>query len=105
MQIPYTDVPRNYALLDPWSFVHLSTGAIFGWLMHPLWAIALMALYEPFEVLILSQFLYDNFGIVYGNEGLVNSLTDIVVNSLGVAFGYFILRKHVPPPFTLFEKE
>lgn len=84
--------------------MHFLTGASLGWIMNPLLALALMVLYEPFEVLVLSQFLYDNFGIVYGNEALINSITDIVVNTAGVAVGYHILRKRYPPPFVLFEK-
>lgn len=72
--------------------------------MHPLLAFALMVLYEPFEVLVLSQFLYDNFGIVYGNEALINSMMDIIVNTAGIAVGYYVLRKRYPPPFIIFEK-
>ena len=63
-----------------------------------------MILYEPFEVMVLYPFLYENFGIVFGNETLINSLSDIVFNCGGVALGYFFLRKRYPPPFTLFER-
>ena len=88
-----------------WSLVHFGSGAALGWLMHPLVAIAIMVLYEPFEIYALYPFLYENFGIVFGNETYINSLSDIVVNCLGVAFGYYVLRKRYPPPLTLFEKK
>lgn len=96
-------VPLNNQLIDTWTLVHFGSGAALGWLMHPLWAIAILTLYEPYEVYILYPFLYENFGIVFGNETYINSLSDIVINTLGVAFGYYVLRKRYPPPFTLLE--
>lgn len=96
-------VPLNNQLIDFWTLVHFSSGAALGWIMNPLWAIVILTLYEPYEVYILFPFLYENFGIVFGNETYINSVSDIVVNTLGVAFGYFYLRKRSPPPFTLFE--
>lgn len=102
--IPFDQVPLNHQLVDTWSLVHLATGAAMGWIMHPVLAIILMMLYEPFEIFVLFPFMYQNFGIVFGNESLINSLSDIVVNCAGVAVGYYVLRKRYPPPFTLFEK-
>jgi hypothetical protein len=97
-------VPLNNQLIDFWSLVHFGSGAALGWIMHPLVAIAILTLYEPFEVYLIYPFLYEHFGIVFGNETYINSFSDIVVNSLGVAFGYFVLRKRYPPPFVIFEK-
>lgn len=71
--------------------------------MNPLLAITLMVLYEPFEIYTLYPFLYENFGIIFGNETLINSLSDIAINCIGVLFGYYSLRKRYPPPVTLFE--
>jgi hypothetical protein len=96
-------VPLNNQLIDFWTLVHFSSGAILGWMMHPLWALAILTLYEPFEIYLLFPFLYENFGIVFGNETYINSLSDIVINTLGVAFGYYYLRKRFPPPLVLFE--
>lgn len=73
--------------------------------MHPLVALAIVVLYEPFELYMLFPFLYENFGIVFGNETYINSLSDIAINMLGVAFGYYYLRKRYPPPLVLFEKK
>lgn len=97
-------VPLNNQLLDFWSIVHFASSAGLGWIMHPLVALAIVVLYEPFELYLLFPFLYENFGIVFGNETYLNSLSDIVINTLGVAFGYYYVRKRIPPPFTLFEK-
>ena len=101
--MPFDKVPLNNQLLDAWSLVHLMSGISLGWIMNPLVAIGIMVLYEPFEILILYPFLYQNFGIVFGNETLINSTSDIVVNCIGVGIGYFIMRKRYPPPVTLFE--
>lgn len=98
-------VPLNNQLIDFWTLVHFSSGAALGWIMHPLVALAIVTLYEPFELYLLFPFLYENFGIVFGNETYINSLSDIVINTLGVAFGHYSLRKRYPPPFVLFEKK
>lgn len=83
--------------------MHFGSGAALGWLMHPLLAIAILIFYEPFEVYILFPFMYEQYGIVFGNETYINSISDIIINTLGVAFGYYVLRKRYPPPLTLFE--
>lgn len=98
-------VPLNNQLIDFWSVVHFASSAGLGWLMHPAMALAIVVLYEPFELYLLFPFLYENFGIVFGNETYINSLSDIVVNTFGVAFGYLYMRKRYPPPFTLFERK
>lgn len=73
--------------------------------MHPILALALVVVFEPFELYVLFPFLYENYGIVFGNETYINSLSDIAINMLGVAYGYFSLRKKYHPPFVLFEKK
>lgn len=98
-------VPLNNQLIDFWTLVHLGSGAFLGWVMHPLVALAILVLYEPVEVYLLFPFLFENFGIVFGHETFINSLSDIVMNSVGVAVGYYSLRKRYPPPLVLFEKQ
>lgn len=73
--------------------------------MHPILALALVVVFEPFELYVLFPFLYENYGIVFGNETYINSLSDIAINMLGVAYGCFSLRKKYHPPFVLFEKK
>ena len=92
---------RNGSLFDAWSIVHLLTGIGMGWLMDPFIALALMVLWEPFEVLVLSPFLA-RYSIIFGHESLRNSLSDIFFDTVGVALGAWALTAIVHPPFHLF---
>lgn len=92
---------RNGNLFDTWSIVHLCTGAVFGWFMSPIAAIAIMALWEPFEIFVLSPLLARK-GIIFGYESLRNSLSDIVFNTVGVLIGVYLARALLDPPFFLF---
>ncbi|CAN5402111.1 hypothetical protein BH09PAT4_BH09PAT4_00920 [soil metagenome] len=83
--------PRNNAVFDKWSIVHLVTGILLGLLLHPLLAIIIMVLWEPLEVFVLSPFLAKR-GIEFGYETWRNSLSDIVFDTVGVAIGYVILQ-------------
>ena len=95
----YTE--RNNRLYDAWSLVHLLTGVVLGWLLQPGVAIAIMVLWEPLEILVLSPLLA-RLGIEFGFETLRNSLSDIVFDVLGVGTGYYLLTDIVSPPFHLF---
>ena len=92
---------RNNALIDTWSFVHLLSGVLLGWVLSPIAAIAILVLWEPLEVLVISP-ICARFGIVFGYETVRNSLSDIVFDLLGVAFSMFVLIKVIEPPFILF---
>lgn len=92
---------RNNTLYDRWSLVHLGTGIIFGWVVAPFVALAVMVLWEPLEIFVLSPLL-GRFGIVFGYETLQNSLSDIFFNVLGVALGNWTLTAILAPPFHLF---
>lgn len=93
--------PRNDALYDTWSLVHLATGILFGWLMDPFIGLVIMALWEPFEVLVLSPFLMKR-GVIFGHESLRNSLSDIFFDTVGILLGYYVLMSIFEPPFHLF---
>ena len=93
---------KNTSYVDGWNFAHLFTGIVFGWVMDPIFAIILLALYEPFEIYVLCRFLYKKFGIEFGNETWWNSAIDIVFNTAGVFIGLYILRSFIAPPFLLF---
>ena len=82
---------RNNALFDRWSLVHVVSGVAMGVVINPFVAILLLALWEPFEVLLLSPFLARR-GITFGYETLRNSLSDIFFDIVGVAIGVFIAR-------------
>jgi hypothetical protein len=99
--VPRIEHPRNDALFDAWSIVHLLTGVAMGWIMPPFIALTLMVLWEPFENLLLSPFLA-RYGIHFGYETLRNSLSDIVFDTVGVAIGFYLLSQLAPPPFYLF---
>lgn len=91
---------RNTRLYDAWSNVHILTGIWFGWILPPLPAIFLMALWEPFETLLLSPWLLKR-GLVFGYEAWQNSLTDIIFDAIGVGFGW-VLVIHVGHPQDIF---
>lgn len=93
--------PRNGTLFDRWSIIHLSTGIILGWVVNPFVAFAVMTLWEPFEIFVLSPFL-SRFGIVFGYESLRNSLSDIFFNTVGIMLGYWVLTSLIAAPFQLF---
>ncbi len=92
---------RNAKILDLWSVVHFLTGVVFGWIITPFVAIVIMILWEPLEILILSKALA-RFNIDFGYESIKNSLSDIVVDLLGIALGYYLLLQIFSPPFHLF---
>lgn len=92
---------RNDAWYDIWSLVHFLTGVLFGWLMPPFLAVAIMILWEPLEIFVLSPLLA-HYHIDFGYETLRNSMSDIIVDIAGVAVGYYLLLGLVSPPFHLF---
>lgn len=91
---------RNDSLFDPWSIVHLITGIILGWIMTPVIALAIMVLWEPLEILILSPIL-GRFGIIFGYETIRNSLSDIFFDVVGVVLGAYVLGHFFAPPVFL----
>ncbi len=92
---------RNDSLYDIWSITHLTTGIILGWVMSPVIALAIMVLWEPLEILVLSPILA-KYGIVFGYETLRNSLSDIFFDTVGVIIGAYLLGRWLEPPFFLF---
>ncbi len=92
---------RNKNLFDTWSIVHLGIGICLGWIVTPFVALAIMTLWEPFEIFVLSPIL-KRFGIVFGFESIQNSLSDIFFNTVGVTLGAFVLGAVASPPFHLF---
>lgn len=94
--------PRNGSLFDTWSIVHLVTGILAGWLIEPVIALAILVLWEPLEIIVLSPFLYKKFGIVFGHETIRNSLSDIFFDTVGVLLGFYVLGGLLDPPFHLF---
>ena len=95
------DPARNNAFLDIWSIVHVSSGIVFAWVMNPWIAFAILTLWEPLEIFVISPLLAKR-GIEFGYEGPLNSFSDILFNTIGMAIGIFILAKFFVPPFFLF---
>ncbi len=98
---PRKKVERNKKLADRWSLIHIGSGVLVGWIMNPFAALALMAMYEPIEVFILSP-IFARFGIVFGYEALRNSLSDIFFDAIGITIGAALLAHLVTSPFHLF---
>lgn len=92
---------RNDRLVDIWSFVHLTTGVVFGWIMAPLAALLIMAAWEPLEIFVLSPLLA-RAGITFGYESWRNSLSDIIFDALGIIIGAVVVRHFLAAPVTLF---
>lgn len=93
---------RNNKFFDIWSLVHLGVGVVFGWLVEPFAALAIMVIWEPVEILLLSPFLAKNFTIKFGQESLKNSLSDVVFDALGVAIGAYLLASILKAPLHIF---
>lgn len=91
--------PRNNALFDAWSVVHFTVGLGAAWVVHPVLAWIVMALWEPFEIFVISPLVHRIAGFEFGHESWRNSLSDIGFNTLGVLAGFFVLRRLVEPPF------
>ncbi len=91
---------RNDALFDGWSLVHLMSGILFGWVIDPAIALAILVLWEPLENIVLSP-IFARFGIVFGYETIRNSLSDIFFDCVGVGIGLLLLSQ-LAPPFRLF---
>lgn len=83
--------PRNGNLFDNWSVVHLAAGMALGWLLPTGVAVAMLVIWEPIEIFVLSPILA-RFGIDFGHESLRNSLSDIVFDILGVLIAVLLLR-------------
>ena len=92
---------RNNRWYDIWSLVHFCTGVLLGWLMAPFVAIVIMILWEPLEILVLSPILA-RLDIDFGYETAKNSFSDIVVDTAGVALGYYVVLHFISAPFHLF---
>ena len=76
-------ISRNNSLFDLWSIVHFLTGVVMGSYLNPILALGLMIAWEPVEILVLSPPLGKR-GILFGHESLRNSLSDIIVDALGI---------------------
>ena len=90
--------PRNDAVVDAWSFVHLASGILAGWLLPPFLALVLLILWEPVEVLIISPLMWRWKRRVFGHESLRNVASDVLFDVAGVAIGHYALGAVVESP-------
>jgi hypothetical protein len=79
----------------------MATGIALGWVMDPLFALAVMIAWEPLEIFVISP-LVGRLGLVFGYEDLHNSLSDIFFDTLGVLLGAYLLAYYAQPPLALF---
>ena len=82
---------RNHAIFDFWSLLHIVWGMLLAWWLGPLWALSLLILWEPFEILILGPILKRLFNVTFGYESIRNSLSDIVFDSIGILLVTFLI--------------
>jgi hypothetical protein len=80
---------RNDRLVDWWSAVHAASGLAAGLLLGPIWAILLLALWEPFEILVLGPW-FARFGVEFGHETWRNSMSDIAFDAVGVLAAFWV---------------
>lgn len=85
MEAVHLEPRRNDSLFDIWSLTHIAWGFLLCLWLGPAWAMILLILWEPFEVLVLSTLLKRYLNINFGFESLRNSLSDIVFDAVGVA--------------------
>ena len=90
-RVALSDEDRNPTYLDWWSLTHIAWGALLAVLMPPFWALVVMTLWEPFEILVLSPLL-GRLGHRFGHETLRNSLMDLVFDVVGVLVGALLVR-------------
>ena len=83
-------IPRNDALYDVWSLVHIFTCIVLVMLFGVVPALVIATLWEPLEIFVLSPILA-KFGILFGHESLGNSLADLGFNAIGIGIGWFFL--------------
>jgi hypothetical protein len=67
------------------------SSGVLTWLIGPVYAFAIVTLWEPLEIFVLSPLLAKR-GIIFGYETWRNSLSDIVFNTIGIVFAYFIVN-------------
>jgi hypothetical protein len=82
---------RNDTYFDWWSLTHLAWAAVLAVFLPAFFALALMVLWEPLEILVLSPLL-GRRGIDFGHESLRNTLMDIVFDVAGVLLGAGLIR-------------
>ena len=81
---------RNDKLVDGWSATHFAWGAGLAMLVGPLWSFAILAAWEPFEILVLGPLL-SRKGIAFGHETWRNSVSDLVFDAAGAAVAFGVL--------------
>ena len=83
--------PRNDRFVDVWSLTHLAWGVLLTVLFGPWVALVALFVWEPLEVLVLSPLLW-KVRVQFGREGLMNSLSDLAFDAIGVALGILLAR-------------
>lgn len=82
---------RNERYVDWWSATHFGWAVVLGLLVGPLWAFAILVVWEPVEIFILGP-LISRQGVAFGHEGWRNALSDIVFDGAGAIVAYAVAR-------------
>ncbi len=77
-------------MVDVWSATHVAWGIVLTPLLGPWWALLLLAVWEPVEIFVVSPLLA-RFGIDFGRESFVNSVSDLAFDAIGVAIGWYVV--------------
>jgi len=80
---------RNNRWIDIWSAAHFAWGVGLAILLGPFWAVAILAAWEPFEILLLGPYLA-RWDIPFGHETWRNSLSDVFFDAAGAAFAFLL---------------
>lgn len=83
-------VGRNARLVDVWSVTHVAWGVLLTVLVGPWWALLILTLWEPVEIFLIAPLLA-RFGIDFGREAFVNSVSDLAFNAIGAALGWYVV--------------
>lgn len=80
---------RNARLVDFWSLTHLVWGVLLTLVVGPWLGLLILVLWEPVEIFLISP-LVGRVGMKFGRETLVNSLSDVAFDAIGVALGWYV---------------
>jgi len=87
---PKKHSPRNNSIVDPWSFIHLFTSAALTLLFGPIAALVVVTLWEPVEIFVISPLVARRFGVLFGHETALNSVSDMAFNLLGILLAMYV---------------
>lgn len=87
---------RNDSIIDPWSAAHFLWGVVLAIALGPVWAVAILVAWEPFEIFLLGPTLA-RWGIPFGHETWRNSISDMMFDAAGAVAAFFLILPYWDP--------